>query len=74
MSEQRIVTCPACLLGFRVDADESADAARYRWIRECVFKDGDSLGYLVRGADDLAYGNMSEGFDMLVDEARSKAP
>jgi hypothetical protein len=47
-----------------------ADSARYRWLRERCYKDGDRLLVAVGGADDIAFGNMNEGFDTLVDKAR----
>jgi hypothetical protein len=46
------------------------NAARYRWLRERCYKDGGRLLVAVGGADDIAFGNMNEGFDTLVDKAR----
>jgi hypothetical protein len=48
------------------------NAARYRWLRERCYKDGDRLIIAVSGADQIAFGNMNEAFDTLVDEARTR--
>lgn len=53
--------------------DARTDAARYRWLRSRVFKDGGDLGVQVAGAyDGFVGGSMAEGFDAAVDAARKE--
>lgn len=51
-----------------------ADAERYRWLRNRVFKDGGDLGIQVAGAyDNFVGGSMADGFDAAIDAARTQS-
>jgi len=47
------------------------DAARYQWLKERAYKDGDTLSCEVAVIDDIAIGNFSEFIDAAIDAARA---
>jgi len=52
----------------------TADAARYRWLRERLYKDGADVCASVSNAYDIYSGSLSEIFDTAIDAAMKEQP